>query len=98
MGVAGRRQRDFDYSGVASSNVFRQALDDSDTDDDGARQGRVNYVALAEKDKRQDDVDDVIDAVEQSTDDKLEAYDEHFEEMQRRRKLVVQGNSGNVDF
>lgn len=94
-GVSTKGRRAFDYSGVASSGVFRQALEDSEEEGDAGRPGRVNYVALAEKDRRTVD-DNPADDPEADDEVEQEGYDDHFEEMQRRRRLVVQGDSNGV--
>lgn len=95
-GVQLKKRHEYDYSKIAAGGVFRQALEDDESDDD-SKKGKINYVALAEKGK-----DDPIafeldlEAGSGKEEHENDDYDAHFDQIHQRRKLVVQGDRGNV--
>jgi hypothetical protein len=93
-GVQLKRQHEPNYGGIASCAVFARALDDNSEDED-LRAGKINYVALGEREKEMDEF-----FVEEDEHEKAEAiqddYDLHFDGIQQRRRLTFQGDKGDV--
>jgi hypothetical protein len=96
-GVQLKKRHEPNYSGIAANSLFAKALEDESEDED-LRKGKINYVAIGERDR---DAEDQFLAEEYVPDDPDEIlqddYDAHFDSIQHRRKLVFQGDKGNVN-
>lgn len=95
-GVQLKKRHEFDYSKIAAGGVFSKALEDDDSDSE-TRKGKINYVALAEKGKDEPaTIEFNLGSDSGQEEDQNEDYDAHFDQIQQRRKLVFQGDRGNV--
>lgn len=93
-GVQLKRQHEPNYGRIASCSIFAKACNDESEEED-LRAGKINYVALGERDRTSDDffVEEEVDDQEAELQDD---YDKHFDGIQERRRMTFQGDKGNV--